>query len=88
MTNWEPPPKTSINAIEIQVISPTEVIIDGISCGKVCDAMANMPQFAGKFQVALEEAWNLRDNNNLDGTAGAGTALELPAKAENIGGAI
>jgi hypothetical protein len=57
MTSWTPPPKTSINIIEIQVISPNETIVDGINCGNICDAIANMPQHASKFQEALERAW-------------------------------
>jgi hypothetical protein len=59
MTNWTPPPKTSINLLQtdIQVVSPTEVIVDGINIGKVCDAIANMPQHASKFQIALEQKW-------------------------------
>jgi hypothetical protein len=31
--------------------------VDGINCGKICDAIANMPQHASKFQEALERAW-------------------------------
>lgn len=56
-SEWIPPVKTSINVLEVVVISPTEVIVDGISIGSFLDAMANMPQFAVKFQEALEKAW-------------------------------
>ncbi|MCC3473301.1 MAG: hypothetical protein JGK10_16260 [Microcoleus sp. PH2017_13_LAR_U_A] len=55
---WSPPPKTSINVLEIVVNSPNEVIIDGVNCGNVCDAIANMPQLAPRVQVALEKAWD------------------------------
>lgn len=58
MQNWTPPPKTSINVIEIIVVSPKQIIVDGVACGNLVDAIANMPQFAPKFQAALEAAWN------------------------------
>ena len=64
MTNWTPPTNNQqITINEITVLSPNSVIIDGIDCGKLCDAMANMPQFASQFQIALEDAWNLRLTN-------------------------
>lgn len=60
MTNWTPPsdnqPTNTINEIIVQ--SPTSVLINGVDCGKLCDAMANMPQFASQFQIALETAWS------------------------------
>lgn len=52
-----PPPKSSIVVSEVVVVSPAEVIVDGVSVGRLCDAIANMPQHAHKFQVALEKAW-------------------------------
>lgn len=55
--NWTPPTKISINVLEVTVISPNETIVDGVNCGNLCDAIANMPQFAAKFQQALEKAW-------------------------------
>ena len=55
-----PTSNQQITINEIIVVSPTSVIIDGIDCGRLCDAMANMPQFASQFQIALEDAWNLR----------------------------
>ena len=58
MQNWKPPIKTSINILEIIVLSPKEVIVDGINVGSLVDAIANMPQFAAKFQAALEAAWD------------------------------
>ena len=60
MTTWTPPTNNQRIAVsEIIVVSPASVMIDGIDCGKLCDAMANMPQFASQFQIALEDAWNL-----------------------------
>lgn len=59
MTNWTPPTNNQRIAVSaIIVVSPASVMIDGIDCGKLCDAMANMPQFASQFQIALENAWD------------------------------
>lgn len=60
MNNWTPPEKKSIDILEIVVVSPAEVIVDGIPVGRLCDAIANMPQHAHKFQTALERAWETR----------------------------
>jgi hypothetical protein len=43
--------------MEVIVESPKVVIVNGINCGNVVDAIANMPQFAPNIQLALELAW-------------------------------
>jgi hypothetical protein len=47
--------RKAIEAQQIIVSSLLEVNIDGQNCGKVCDAIANMPQLASQIQVALEK---------------------------------
>ena len=46
--------------MEIIVKSPKKVIVDGINCGSVVDAIANMPQLAPAIQSALEKCWENR----------------------------
>lgn len=46
--------------MKVIVESPKEVIVDGVNCGKVADAIANMPQLAPAIQLALEKCWEDR----------------------------
>lgn len=66
MTNWTAATSSQpISTNKITVISPTSVEIDGIDCGKLCDAIANMPQLAPLFQIALESAWKIHTQDKL-----------------------